>query len=100
MSFPRFPPPTPEEAARRVAGARDRIEQAIEQQDMLYENDEGVAEAPRKRGIAGRLRSVFVRGNSPPGPPEAEVSDSDEDVWARERQRRREHEQNPLDGGG
>jgi hypothetical protein len=79
---------------------QERREQALEQeqQRMLDQNDEGVFEVPRKRGIADRLRNVFVRGYSSTRSPEADVAN--QAVWEHERQRRREHERDRSDAGG
>ena len=58
---------------------------------MLDQDDEGVSEVARKRGIAERLRGVLQRRDASARPAEPEVSG--EDVWERERQHRREHEE-------
>ena len=52
---------------------------------MLTQDDEGVSEVPRERGIANRLRGIFARSFG-------RVA-SDEDVWERERRHRTEQEQ-------
>lgn len=71
-------------------GAQERREKAIEQRAMLDEDDEGVSEVPRSRGMADRLRRVLRRGRSPARSLETGVSDGN--VWEREREHRRESE--------
>ena len=58
MSFPRVPLPSDQ----AFKGAQKRREKAIEQRAMLDQDDEGVSEVPRKRGIADRLRRVLRLG--------------------------------------
>jgi hypothetical protein len=86
MSFPRVPLPSDQ----AFKGAQERREEAIEQRAMLDQNDAGVSEAPRNRGIADRLRRVLRRGRSPA--PSSETGVSDGNVWEREREHRRASE--------
>jgi hypothetical protein len=83
MSFPRVPLPSDQ----AFKGAQERREKAIEQRSMLDQNDDGVSEVARRRGIAVRLRRVLRRGRSPA--PSSETGVSDGNVWEREREHRR-----------
>jgi hypothetical protein len=100
VSFNNPPTPPPEDwrgLAARAEARQSRHEKAIEQRAVMTQDDEGISEVPRKRGIANRLQSVFLRGQSTARPPDVEVPDGD--VWERERQRRSEHEKR-LDSSG
>jgi len=92
MSFPRGPLPSDQ----AFKGAQERREKAIEQRAMLDQDDAGVSDARRSRGIADRLRSVVRRGRSPARGSDTGVSDGN--VWEREREHRRVSEQNRSDG--
>lgn len=63
MSF--LPPSPPDPEGAKIDLSLERHEKAIEQQSMLNQNDEGVSEIPRRRGIADRLRSIFLRATRP-----------------------------------
>lgn len=54
--------------AGRVQDKRDRAENALGQHDLLNQGDDGISEAPRRRGIAARLRGLFRRDRSPAPP--------------------------------
>jgi hypothetical protein len=78
-------------AEERGREERARSAGALRQRDLLGQDDEGISEVPRKRGMVDRLREVFRRDHPPVIPAVPEVPDGD--VWARERQRRRALEQ-------
>jgi hypothetical protein len=74
-----------------LQAAKERKRQALYEQDMMNQNDEGISEVPCRRGFADRVRGVFVRGQSSVDP--AQTDGADEDVWARERERQDEADQ-------
>jgi hypothetical protein len=80
----------------RAEDKRQNIEKLVEQKAMVNRDDEGVSEAPDRRGITERLRGIFQRRDASARPPERGVSG--EDVWERERQHRREHEDQQSSG--
>ena len=71
------------------------IEKVAEQRDILSQAKQAdyVSHKPR---VSDRIRRLFSRGGAPPDSGEPELSQ--EQVWERERQRRREYEQDRLDG--
>jgi hypothetical protein len=79
-----------------AAEKQESIDQARERRALL---DRARADAPGSpgRGVVDRVRRMFSRGGAPPGPGEADLSE--EQVWERERERRREYDQDRLNGG-
>jgi hypothetical protein len=69
---------------------RRDIERAAQQRDILSQAKAADYITPRPR-ISDRIRRIFSRGAVPPD--SGEPGPSQEQVWERERQRRREYEQ-------
>lgn len=74
-----------------------RREEASQRSWMPDEDDQRAAGVGRRGGLMERVRSIFRRGDSPAHPSESVASG--EDVWAAERQHRREDEQDQSGGG-
>jgi hypothetical protein len=90
MSF--LPPsrsPLPSDQA--LEGASSPGLDTIDQRAMLNQNDEGVSEVPRKRGLADRVRSIILRRDL--SKPALEAGLAEQQAWERERQHRLENEQ-------
>ena len=87
--------------ARRLAQTEDQrwvkdIERAAAQRDVLS-GAKRSDYAPHRARLFDRIRRMFSRGAALAGSEEPEVSE--EQVWERERQRRREYEQDRLSRG-
>jgi hypothetical protein len=74
----------------RAADDRRLVDGIAHARGVVYQDRDGISEAPRGRGIIARLRGVFLRRD--PSPSLLEAHAPAEDAWARERHHRAEHE--------
>ncbi len=72
------------------------IERAAEHRDVLSQARRS-DDAPQRQRVSDRIRRLFSRGAAPAGSADLELSE--EQVWEREAQRRREYEQERVNRG-
>jgi hypothetical protein len=81
---------------QKTNAERRDIERAAEQRDILSQAERS-GYAPRRQRVSDRIRRMFSRGAAPSGSDDADLPE--EQVWERERQRRREYEQDRSNRG-